>query len=159
MEVYVGTYEKYNNGSLFGKWLDLADFEDKADFYRACLELHNDEEDPELMFQDWEDIPDEMIGECWISDELWNDLDEEDFLIFSEYKKFVDNSVKPCDIDEIKEKLACNIEDWNDYADEMADEQLENCEEWIQLCFDYEKWRLHMSYDHYFTDNYVFRAF
>ena len=28
--VYVGTYGKYNNGSLFGAWLDLSDYADKA---------------------------------------------------------------------------------------------------------------------------------
>ena len=26
--IYVGTYEKYNNGSIAGKWLDLNDYED-----------------------------------------------------------------------------------------------------------------------------------
>ena len=30
--VYVGTYGKYNNGSLFGAWLDLSDYSDKEDF-------------------------------------------------------------------------------------------------------------------------------
>ena len=52
--VYVGTYGKYNNGSLFGAWLDLSDYSDKEDFYEACRELHKDEEDAEYMFQDWE---------------------------------------------------------------------------------------------------------
>ena len=33
--VYVGTYGKYNNGSLFGAWLDLSDYSDKEDFYEA----------------------------------------------------------------------------------------------------------------------------
>lgn len=28
--VYVGTYNKYNNGSLFGKWLDLSDYSDQG---------------------------------------------------------------------------------------------------------------------------------
>lgn len=55
--VYVGTYAKYNNGSLFGKWLDLSDYSDKEEFIEACWELHKDEEDPELMFQDYENIP------------------------------------------------------------------------------------------------------
>ena len=31
--VYVGTYNKYNNGSLFGKWLDLSDYSDKDEFF------------------------------------------------------------------------------------------------------------------------------
>lgn len=43
--VYVGTYGKYNNGSLFGAWLDLSDYSDKEEFYDACRELHKDEED------------------------------------------------------------------------------------------------------------------
>lgn len=26
--VYCGTYAKYNDGNLFGKWIDLDDFDD-----------------------------------------------------------------------------------------------------------------------------------
>ena len=43
--VYVGTYGKYNAGSLLGEWLDLSDYSDKEEFYNACRELHKDEED------------------------------------------------------------------------------------------------------------------
>ena len=55
-KVYVGTYGKYNNGSLSGAWLDLSDYSDKEEFYEACRELHKDEEDAEYMFQDWENV-------------------------------------------------------------------------------------------------------
>ena len=65
--VYVGTYGKYNNGSLFGAWLDLSDYADKEEFYEACRELHKDEEDAEFMFQDYENIPENLISESWIS--------------------------------------------------------------------------------------------
>ena len=34
--IYVGTYEKYNNGSIAGKWLKLNDYEDISAFYKAC---------------------------------------------------------------------------------------------------------------------------
>ena len=61
--VYVGTYGKYNNGSLFGAWLDLSDYADKEEFYEACRELHKDEEDAEFMFQDYENIPENLISE------------------------------------------------------------------------------------------------
>lgn len=50
MNLYVGTYHKYNCGSLQGKWLNLNDYSDKKEFIRACYDLHKDEEDPELMF-------------------------------------------------------------------------------------------------------------
>lgn len=71
--VYVGTYSKYNNGSIKGGWLDLSDYVDKDDFLEACKELHEDEEDPEFMFQDYE-VPDyleDYISESHIDNELW----------------------------------------------------------------------------------------
>ena len=69
--VYVGTYAKYNNGSLSGAWLDLSDYSDKKEFYEACRELHKDEEDAEYMFQDWENVPEGLIGESWISENFF----------------------------------------------------------------------------------------
>lgn len=53
--VYVGTYGKYNNGSLFGAWLDLSDYADKEEFYEACRELHKDEEDADDLVRDFQD--------------------------------------------------------------------------------------------------------
>ncbi|MFW8253940.1 antirestriction protein ArdA, partial [Klebsiella pneumoniae] len=41
--VYVGTYHKYNCGSIFGKWFDLTEFDGREDFYEACQALHADE--------------------------------------------------------------------------------------------------------------------
>ncbi len=73
--VYVGTYAKYNGGSIFGQWLTLSDYADKEEFYTTCRELHNDEEDPEFMFQDFENIPNGLIGECWISDSIFEVLE------------------------------------------------------------------------------------
>lgn len=61
--LYVGTYAKYNDGNLFGKWFDLTDFVDAEEFLDACYELHNDEDDPEFMFQDCEGIPDALYCE------------------------------------------------------------------------------------------------
>ncbi|WP_313190634.1 antirestriction protein ArdA [Sphingobacterium sp.] len=89
--VYVGTYRKYNDGSIFGKWLDLSDYANSEEFYTACKKLHDNEEDPEFMFQDYENIPKGLIGECWISDNIFEvlealeDMDEtrkEAFLIW-----------------------------------------------------------------------------
>lgn len=69
--VYVGTYAKYNNGSIKGAWLDLDDYIDSDHFYEACQELHSDEEDPELMFQDFEGFPQEWYGESSIDDKAF----------------------------------------------------------------------------------------
>ena len=38
--VYCGTYAKYNNGSLYGMWIDLSTFENYHDFMEFCNRLH-----------------------------------------------------------------------------------------------------------------------
>ena len=55
--VYVGTYGKYNDGSLCGLWIDLSSFNSYDDFIEFCQAIHADEEDPELMVQDYEGFP------------------------------------------------------------------------------------------------------
>lgn len=70
--VYCGTYNKYNNGSIEGAWIKLAEYPSKKKFLEACKELHKDEPDPEFMFQDWENIPTSMVGEGYIEDEVWH---------------------------------------------------------------------------------------
>lgn len=62
--IYVGTYAKYNNGSLNGEWVDLTDFAyDYEGFVQHCREIHKDEKDPEFMIQDYEGYPSSMYHE------------------------------------------------------------------------------------------------
>lgn len=70
-KIYVGTYGMYNNGSLTGKWFDLTDYSDRDEFYKDCYEYHRNEFDPELMFQDWEYIPDFLISESWLHEDAY----------------------------------------------------------------------------------------
>ena len=59
IKVYVGTWGKYNGGSLDGKWVDLSDFVSPEEFKNYCKKLHADDPDAELMFQDVE-------GPAWV---------------------------------------------------------------------------------------------
>lgn len=95
--VYVGTYGKYNNGNLGGGWLYISDYPTKADFVRAAKKLHNDESYPEFMYQDWQNIPNGMISESSISEELFevvrelNTMDPEQieaFYVFCDLYKY-----------------------------------------------------------------------
>jgi antirestriction protein len=96
-KVYVGTYGKYNAGSLYGKWLDLTKYSDKESFDEACKALHKDESDPEYMYQGTEgvlqDMPKNWISESHISEEVFYFLEHysddetkgEAFLIWVKY--------------------------------------------------------------------------
>lgn len=86
--IYVGTYAKYNNGSIDGKWLKLSDYSDIQEFYEACAKLHEDEEDPEYMFQDYEYIPESLICESWLSEKIFEIRESLEQLEESEKKPF-----------------------------------------------------------------------
>lgn len=116
--VYVGTYAKYNQGNIAGAWLQLEEYSDKETFLSACEELHADEESPELMFQDWENIPEGMISECHIDQEVfsWLDLAEEERELVALYRSNVD----PCgSIDEARDAYCGQADTRESYAEEM----------------------------------------
>ena len=54
MKVYVGTYAKYNSGSIKGAWIDLDKFKNYEEFVKECRRVHRGEHDPEFMVQDVE---------------------------------------------------------------------------------------------------------
>lgn len=121
-KVYVGTYKKYNNGSIAGGWLDLADYATYGDFLNACRKLHKNESDPEFMIQDTEDFPDGLDCLEWLSESDFNDvkaaMNEEDkpqlsIVDYSEKAFAVVGNTKPVK-DELKKlggrfnaKLSC----------------------------------------------------
>lgn len=76
--VYVGTYAKYNNGSLYGAWFDLTKFYDYDEFIDACRELHHDEDDPEFMFQDFENFPSVWYNESCMDEDTFDKIREYD---------------------------------------------------------------------------------
>lgn len=137
--IYVGTYAKYNSGSIQGEWLDLDDYNDMDDFIEACLELHDDEEDPELMFQDWENIPDLFIGKYSIDPDLWDymnsDRDEDAkaayLACFGEW-----------DESDFDERYRGQYDSFTELAEQLLDEtgDLEAIPENLRYYFDYEKY-------------------
>ena len=72
--VYVGTYGKYNSGSIAGAWIDLSDCASYSDFLAKCKDAHKDERDPEFMIQDAEGFPDGLSCMEWLSEADFNDV-------------------------------------------------------------------------------------
>lgn len=141
MRIYVGTYAKYNDGNLFGKWLDLEDYTDRDDFYKACAELHADEEDPEFMFQDWEGILSNMIDESYVSPECWSLLDA-----YEKYDEDAVNAYRDCfgewNERDFNECYRGRYDSWEHMAEELLEEtgELDRIPENLRYYFDYEKY-------------------
>ncbi|TXD48678.1 antirestriction protein ArdA [Polaribacter sp. IC073] len=75
VQIYVGTYAKYNSGSIYGAWLKLEDYSDYEELQNAMRNLHKDEEDLEFMFQEYECSEAieslGLISECHISKNIY----------------------------------------------------------------------------------------
>lgn len=166
--IYVGTYAKYNAGSLFGKWFDLSDFADKDEFIEACKEYHKDEDDPELMFQDYENIPEELVSESWLSEnffELRDKVEEMDSTMqeaFSAWLDYESRNLSKVDADDLVKKF--NNEYIGQYGEEedYAREVIEQCYElsdFVKNYFNYESFARDLFNDGYkFIDGFVFNA-
>ena len=73
--IYVGTWAKYNAGSLSGEWLALKDYDNYLELCEVMRAIHEDESDPEPMIQDCEDFPEGFsVVSGSLSEEEYNDI-------------------------------------------------------------------------------------
>ncbi|MEZ6878848.1 antirestriction protein ArdA [Enterobacter sp. KBR-315C3_2022] len=157
--VYVGTYHKYNCGSIFGKWFDLTEFDGREDFYKACQALHADEWDAEFMFQDWEGIPSQFASESsvdWDFIRAYRRAQEEGrdaaFIAWAEY-------TGECDYDAFDDAYRGEAKSEEDYAYEYVNEHalLSAIPDDLRCYFDYEAYARDLFSDGLvFVDGYVF---
>ena len=160
MKIYVGTYQKYNEGSIEGKWLNLSDYSDKDEFYEACVILHKDEHDPEFMFQDYENIPNGLVDESWISSTVWDlidvldDMGDNEKEAFLEYSENISNLDVASVFDEFEEKYRGCYNSMKEFAENEFDElYLHEIPENLQHYIDYDKYANDCKHDYYITDN------
>lgn len=137
--IYVGTYAKYNAGSIAGAWLDLEDYSDREAFYEACAKLHANEPDPEFMFQGYEGFPKAFYAESHVSEELfaWLELDESDRELLDVYQTHVDQSG---DIETARDAYAGQFDSESDWASSFLEDTggLEGVPEHLQYYIDFE---------------------
>ena len=174
--VYVGTYAKYNAGSLFGEWLDLSDYEDVEDFYQACLKLHENEGSQELMFQDYEKIPEFLISECSLDKNIYvymeavSEMDDLRAVAFEIYCTSIEEWLKRGDgIEELLDKFNDSYQGYygkgsGDVKEEFAYSLIEETgllsgiPEAITRYFDYEAYGRDLFLDGFSEyDGHVFR--
>lgn len=128
--LYCGTYGKYNSGNFSGIWVDVSTFDDYEDFENFCLAIHADEEDPEIMFQDGENIPDSLCCES---------MGEKGFNKISEYCELCDEY----SVEAVDDFLECySPEDLDMMHDSYAgvyDSEEDFAREIVNGCYDLEK--------------------
>ena len=146
--VYVGTYAKYNNGNLYGEWVDLTKFDTYEDFMRYIRNLHKDERDPEFMMQDFEGYPENWYYE--------GGMDEDTFYMIKDYyeafdgdeerqaafEAMVDYGLTDLTINHFNDIYLGTYDSEYDYVDEMIENYVIDPREWGTWVFDHDAiWR------------------
>lgn len=156
--IYVGTYQKYNNGSLYGKWLNLVDYSNYDELLEAMKELHLDEHDSEFMMQDYENCSFfeklGLIGESFLSPEIYEIAEQINDSGYSLeiFEAYVD-CIGKMDFQSVYDGII------NYYIGEYSDDETfvqELCENDTPynlpsyICIDWEATARNIMYGHYF---------
>ena len=164
--VYVGTYGKYNCGSIFGEWLDLSTFDSYDDFLEVCRVIHHDEKDPEFMAQDFENFPREWYTEGFMSRDEFNKIHE--FAELNEYERemvlgYLEAfNEKDAEWQKVQDKCMGEWSSEEDFAQQFADDccMLENVPDSIKNYFDYSAFARDLFMcDYYFDGRFVWRKY
>ena len=164
IHIYVGTYKKYNEGSLFGKWLTLSNYDNIKAFYADCKLLHQDEQDPELMFQDWEcpEIFNGYIGECHLEETIFEiaslleEMSDDDIEIVQNYMYLTGIPLNEQTIEKAQERYIGYFSTETDFAEYYAEQTglLQNIPDEVAMYFDYEAYARDLDFmehnNHYF---------
>ena len=135
--LYCGTYGKYNSGNFSGIWVDVSTFDSYEDFVNFCLAIHADEEDPELMYQDFENMPDSLYHES-MGEKEFNQIAEYCELCDEYSVEAVDDFLEwysPEDLDMMHDSYAGVYDSEEDFAREI-----------VNGCCDLEKMMGDLSY-------------
>ena len=156
--VYAGTYGLYNSGSLFGKWFYFDEYESREEMLESIESYFKGiDDDPEIMYQDFDNFPRALYSECSISDELFD---------FCKYTETCD------DVDAAIAYVEC-FNDWNesDFEDsyigwfsdneDLARYFIEDLGSLdipseVEPYFDYEAYGRDLAFDLYEMDGYYF---
>jgi antirestriction protein len=153
--LYVGTYAKYNNGSIYGKWVKLSDYSDAEGFLEYCRELHSDEEDPEFMFQDFEGFPSSFYSESMSCDELeklleYVNMNEDDRELLELYADATGYNITEVNLRDAQDAHHGSADSEADFAERMAEECGDiprDLPRWIVI--DWEaSWNCNLCYDY-----------
>ena len=163
--LYCGTYGKYNSGNFNGMWVNVSTFGSYEYFIDFCKAIHADEEEPELMFQDGENIPDSLCGESMGEEEFTNLLKYCD--LCDDYSvEAVDDFLewfRPEDLDNMQDAYVGVYDSEEDFAREIVSDcyDIENMMGDLADYFDYEAFArdLFISDYHFGSHGTVIRTF
>lgn len=166
--VYVGTWSKYNDGNLDGEWVELSDFDSWEDFEKYAKKLHSDEKYPELMYQDWDSIPQGLVSEYHLDHKIFDliretaDFDEDTLQALWAWISLESIRLNEWDIDDLIEKFNEAYQGYFATEKDFAYYVVENFgyPENMENFFNYDQFATELFIsDYYMHDGYVYNKY
>jgi antirestriction protein len=153
IKIYVASLEAYNQGRMVGDWITPTDYLSFEKFNNA-IQVATGYAD-EVAVHDYEGIdldneyPDfeELYYFCQAVEDSW--VDDEVILAYAEYTgEELDNEL----IANAENNYIGTFDSFREYADDFADEQLHNTDDFLKNYFDYESFARDIEYDYMVCD-------
>ncbi len=159
--LYCGTYAKYNEGSICGLWIDVDSFDDYDEFIDFCKAIHADEDDPELMFQDYDAFPGEWYSESGLGEKSFENIKEYCRLSNLYSTEAVDAFICGVgeDLSRFEECYMGEYDSEEDYAQQLVEDcyDIDKIMGKLSCYFDYAAFARDLFMcDYFFDNNFVF---
>jgi len=152
--VYFANLEAYNQGRMIGGWLYPLDYDSLDSFYTAIKEVTRNAD--EIAIHDYDDFPD--MGEYPDHGELYEfihavtDSYIDNEILFKYMENQHDYSIDL--IDEAENTYICKYDHFDDFANELADQDIENivnkdAQQFVFNNFDYESYARDLKHSYY----------
>jgi len=149
IKIYVASLEAYNSGRMVGDWLTPSDYANFESFYTA-IQIATEYAD-EVAVHDYEGVNlndeypnfEKLYEFCKALED--SHLDEEVITAYAE------NTSEDLDTDLItkaEDYYVGTFDSFQEYADDFADEQLHNTNDFLKSYFDYESFARDLEYDY-----------
>ena len=152
--IFVSTQKKPNKGD----WIDLDEYSDEDSFYERAREIHSKEDNPEFIFQDWEDIPEGLISKTEIDGMLWEwmKLEDEEKDIIREYLEEIGSFN---DVSDILSNYEGKYNSMEEFAEQLIYDLFgDEFRQYYSIYFDFDSFARDLENDYDITKSgYIFK--
>ena len=154
IKIYVASLEAYNAGEMVGNWVTPSDYEDYDKFRWAIMDATKNADEVAVHDYDGINISNEYpdFEDLYEFCQALENADEHMREPIIAYAENAYEDLNPDIVTKAEDYYVGTFSSFQEYADEWADEQLRNIDDFLKNYFDYESHARDLEYDYMICD-------
>ena len=154
IKIYVASLEAYNAGEMVGNWVTPSDYEDYDKFRWAIMDATKNADEVAVHDYDGINISNEYpdFEDLYEFCQALENADEHMREPIIAYAENAYEDLNPDIVTKAEDYYVGTFSSFQEYADEWADEQLRNTDDFLKNYFDYESHARDLEYDYMICD-------